>query len=114
MTSVHLVQLEKHGIKEVVNDPLSAALPPETARRLSDQHIGLAYSRDCLGATARSNAETCRSRKLPFALADQRDREVFRQLAGQMPRTNPGAGHPFADDIRRVHDDVHGAHSIQG
>jgi hypothetical protein len=32
---------------------------------------------------------------------------VLRQLAGQMPRANPRASHPLADDIRRVYDDVH-------
>ena len=94
LAAVHLAQLEQDGIEEVIDDALAAAQAGEAARGLADQDVGV-VQRGVVVARA------------VLAARHQRGREVLGQLAGEVPRANPGAGHPLADHVRRVHHDSH-------
>ena len=103
--AVHLAQLEQNGIKQVVGDALRTSLSPEAARRLADQHVCRLHRHHRLGASALGDSKGWRRGQRPFALADQGRREVLCQLTGEVPGPNPRPGHPFADDVRRMHYD---------
>src|SRR6059058_939471 len=83
MTAIHLAQLEQNGIEEVVDDALTAPLPPESARRLSNDDTCRAHRHERRGAAALRDAKVSRRGQLPFALANESGREVLSQLASK-------------------------------
>src|SRR5258707_2735708 len=79
---IHLAQLEKNRIEEVVDDPLTTPHAMKTARGLPDEDRCLAH------LLAR-----------PRPLRHQRRRKVLCELFCEMKGADAGPGHPLPDDI---------------
>src|SRR5260370_34851620 len=82
-SSVHLAQLEKDRVEEVIDDELTAPHPMKTTRGLPDENRSLAHLRP-----------------RPCALRHQPGRNMFSELLREMNRANSAAGHPLSDHTR--------------